>query len=75
LKSKISFIPGIVKTCTFGYDGKGQYKINSIKELEEINLDYNQDYIIEKFINLKKEISVIVTRFITRILEKVKKQK
>ena len=63
LKSKISFIPGIVKTCTFGYDGKGQYKINSIKELEEINLDYNQDYIIEKFINLKKEISVIVTRF------------
>ena len=63
LKSKISFIPGIIKTCTFGYDGKGQYKINSIKELEEINLDYNQDYIIEKFINLKKEISVIVTRF------------
>ena len=42
---------------------KGQYKINSMKELEEINLDYNKEYIIEKFINLKKEISVIVTRF------------
>ena len=58
LKSKISFIPGIIKTCTFGYDGKGQYKINSIKELEEINLDYNQDYIIEKFINLKKKFQL-----------------
>jgi len=34
-----------------------------MKELEEINLDYNKEYIIEKFINLKKEISVIVTRF------------
>jgi len=63
LKSKTNFIPGIIKTCTFGYDGKGQYKVNSLKELEETNLDYNKEYIIEKFINLKKEISVIVTRF------------
>ena len=63
LKSKTNFVPAIIKTSTFGYDGKGQYKINSIKELEEINLDYNKEYIIEKFIKLKKEISVIVTRF------------
>jgi len=63
LKSKTNFVPSIIKTCTFGYDGKGQYKINSIKELQEINLDHNKEYIIEKFINLKKEISVIVTRF------------
>jgi len=63
LKSKTNFIPGIIKTCTLGYDGKGQYKINSLDELGKINLKYNQEYIIEKFINLKKEISVIVTRF------------
>ena len=63
LKSKINFVPGIIKTSTLGYDGKGQYKINSTKELEEIKLDYNKEYIIEKFISLKKEISVIVTRF------------
>ena len=55
LKSKTNFIPGIIKTCTLGYDGKGQYKINSIKELEEINLNYNKEYIIEKFIKLKKK--------------------
>ena len=29
LKSNINLIPGILKTCTLGYDGKGQYKINS----------------------------------------------
>jgi len=63
LKSKTNFVPGIIKTSTFGYDGKGQYKINSVKEFEEINLDYSKEYIIEKFINLKKEISVIVTRY------------
>ena len=63
LKSKTNFVPGIIKTCTLGYDGKGQYKINSLSELDKINLDYSQEYIIEKFINLKKEISVIVTRF------------
>ena len=65
LKSAIDNIglPAILKTATEGYDGKGQYKINSIKELNEINLDYNQDYIIEKFIDLKKEISVVLTRY------------
>ena len=63
LKSKINFIPGILKTCTLGYDGKGQCKINSIEDLEKIKLDFNKEYIIEKFIELKKEISVIITRF------------
>ena len=63
LKSKTNFVPGIIKTCTLGYDGKGQYKISSLDELDKINLDYSQEYIIEKFINLKKEISVIITRF------------
>jgi 5-(carboxyamino)imidazole ribonucleotide synthase len=63
LKSKTNFVPSIIKTCTLGYDGKGQYKINSLSELDKINLDSSQEYIIEKLINLKKEISVIVTRF------------
>ena len=63
LKSKINFIPGIIKTCTLGYDGKGQFKINSTADLEKINLNKDEEYIIEKFIDLKKEISVIITRF------------
>ena len=63
LKSKSDYVPGIIKTCTLGYDGKGQYKINSLDDIEKINLDYSKEYIIEKFVNLKKEISVIITRF------------
>ena len=31
------FLPGILKTTTLGYDGKGQYPINSIEELNSLN--------------------------------------
>ena len=58
-----NLIPGLLKTCTLGYDGKGQYKINSIKNLENENINFNNEYILEKLVKLKKEISVIITRF------------
>lgn len=54
-------IPGILKTTTLGYDGKGQYIISKNNDLNEIQL--NNDYILEKKITLKKEISVIITRY------------
>ena len=57
------FLPGILKTTTLGYDGKGQYPINNIKEIESLKIDYNKEYILEKLVKLKKEISVIITRF------------
>jgi len=63
LKLNLNLIPGILKTCTLGYDGKGQIKIDSIEKLNEIKLDFNKKYILEKKVNLKKEISVIITRF------------
>ncbi len=62
IKINQNLIPGILKTCTLGYDGKGQFKINSLEEINQ-NIDFNKDYILEKIINLKKEISVIITRF------------
>jgi len=63
LKSSQDFIPGILKTCTLGYDGKGQYKINNENELENLKVDFTNHYILEKLVKLKKEISVIITRF------------
>ena len=57
------FLPGILKTTTMGYDGKGQYPIKNIKEIENLNIDFSKEYILEKIVKLKKEISVIVTRF------------
>ena len=58
-----NLLPGILKTCTLGYDGKGQYKINSLNEISNLNIDFNNEYILEKIITLKKEISIIITRF------------
>jgi 5-(carboxyamino)imidazole ribonucleotide synthase len=57
------FLPGILKTTTMGYDGKGQYPIKKIEDLESIDIDFSKGYILEKLVKLKKEISVIVTRF------------
>ena len=50
LKSNIDLLPGMIKTCTMGYDGKGQYKINSSQELENLNLDFKKEFILEKLI-------------------------
>ncbi len=56
-------LPGILKTQTLGYDGKGQFKINNIKDIKKISIDFQKKYILEKFLHLKKELSVIITRF------------
>jgi len=63
LESLGDFLPGILKTATMGYDGKGQYPIKSLNEISELNIDFSKDYILEKLVKLKKEISVIIKRF------------
>jgi len=57
------FLPGILKTNTMGYDGKGQYPINSIKDINSIDINFSKGYVLEKLVKLKKEISVIITRY------------
>jgi len=63
LDSLEDFLPGILKTTTLGYDGKGQHPIQSIDELNLLNIDFSKGYILEKLVKLKKEISIIITRF------------
>ena len=46
-----------------GYDGKGQHPIKKIEDLDNINIDFSKEYILEKLVKLQKEISVILTRF------------
>ncbi|MBD1156883.1 5-(carboxyamino)imidazole ribonucleotide synthase [Pelagibacterales bacterium SAG-MED20] len=66
-KSEVSslqdLLPGLLKTTTLGYDGKGQHLINNVEDLDSINVDFSRGYILEKLVKLKKEISIIVTRF------------
>ena len=57
------FLPGLLKTTTLGYNGKGQYKINLVDDLKNLNIDFTKEYILEKLVKLKKEISVVITRF------------
>ena len=57
------FLPGILKTTTMGYDGKGQYPIKNIEDIYSLNIDFSKGYVLEKLVKLKKEISVIITRF------------
>ena len=56
-------LPGILKTVTLGYDGKGQHPISSLENLDLIDVDFSKGYILEKLVKLKKEISIIITRF------------
>jgi|TARA_B100000780_G_C21037709_1_gene416232 5-(carboxyamino)imidazole ribonucleotide synthase len=57
-----NFLPGILKTTTLGYDGRGQFVINSLKDIKD-SWCFSDDYILEKKVKLKKEISVVITRF------------
>lgn len=64
LKTDLSpYLPGILKTARLGYDGKGQFTVNSAKEVEEAyaQLQY-QPCILEKKLSLSAEISVIAAR-------------
>jgi len=55
--------PSIVKTARFGYDGKGQVKLNSKEDLPLAkNLFEHSQCIVEGFIPFEKEISVIIQR-------------
>lgn len=56
-------MPCVLKTAGFGYDGKGQTKINSNGDIEKAfaNLK-NQDAVLETFVEFAKEVSVVCAR-------------
>ena len=62
IKKNMKLLPGILKTNTLGYDGHGQFILNSLSDVKK-DWRFTVDYILEKRVNLKKEISVIITRY------------
>ena len=53
-------MPSVLKTAGFGYDGKGQCKIASDKDLESAWQELNGTQgVLEQFVNIDKEFSVI----------------
>ena len=58
-----NLLPGILKSNTLGYDGHGQFVLNSLDDVKK-NWCFTTDYILEKRVNLKREISVVITRYL-----------
>jgi 5-(carboxyamino)imidazole ribonucleotide synthase len=55
--------PAVIKTAAFGYDGKGQHKVTTPADVEHIwTAIGHQEAVVEKFITLQSEISVIAAR-------------
>jgi 5-(carboxyamino)imidazole ribonucleotide synthase len=55
--------PVVVKTAAFGYDGKGQRKVATVQELDAAWQSLGGgEVVVEKFITLQAEISVIAAR-------------
>jgi len=55
--------PAVVKTAAFGYDGKGQHKVVTPADVEHIwKAIGHQEAIVEQFVDLQSEISVIAAR-------------
>jgi 5-(carboxyamino)imidazole ribonucleotide synthase len=55
--------PAVVKTAAFGYDGKGQHKLATPADVERVwKAIGHQEAVVERFVNLQAEISVIAAR-------------
>ena len=55
--------PAVVKTAAFGYDGKGQHKVTTPADVEQVwTAIRHQPAIVEKFISLQAEVSIVAAR-------------
>ena len=55
--------PAVIKTAAFGYDGKGQHKVATPADVEHVwTAIGHQAAVVEKFINLQTEISIVAAR-------------
>jgi 5-(carboxyamino)imidazole ribonucleotide synthase len=55
--------PSVLKTAAFGYDGKGQFRINSPDQAPEAWAAIGkQEAVLEAFIEFEREISVVAAR-------------
>ena len=55
--------PIMLKTCRFGYDGKGQWLIRTKEQLTIHPIKFPGEYIAESYVDFEKEISVVCCRF------------
>ena len=54
IESAQDLLPGLLKTTTLGYDGKGQYLIKEIEDLNNISIDFFKKIYFRKISKTKK---------------------
>ncbi|MPY95522.1 MAG: 5-(carboxyamino)imidazole ribonucleotide synthase, partial [Acidimicrobiia bacterium] len=58
--------PAVVKTAAFGYDGKGQWRVERPEDLPTVAADVgSQPLVVEELVELALEVSIIVSRSVT----------
>ncbi|MGQ0733125.1 MAG: 5-(carboxyamino)imidazole ribonucleotide synthase [Acidobacteriota bacterium] len=56
-------LPAILKTAAFGYDGKGQHRLNTIEDAERVwSLIGHQEAVVERVVDFRMELSVVGVR-------------
>lgn len=56
-------VPAVLKTASFGYDGKGQNTIRSLAEAEQVwNSGKGVERVYEAFVDFEREVSVVAAR-------------
>ncbi len=55
----VSYLPAVHKLASGGYDGRGVQLIQSLKEAD---LAFDEPAVLEKMVNIKQEISIIIGR-------------
>ncbi|MBI3943250.1 MAG: 5-(carboxyamino)imidazole ribonucleotide synthase [Chloroflexi bacterium] len=56
-------LPAILKTAGFGYDGKGQYRINTLAGVDAaIQATGSGPWVLESFVHFDRELSVVAAR-------------
>lgn len=61
--SGLNEFPYVIKSCRYGYDGKNQFLVRSVAELQALSLSFPGEYIAERYVRFEKEISVVCACF------------
>jgi 5-(carboxyamino)imidazole ribonucleotide synthase len=56
-------LPAVLKTCSLGYDGKGQWLLRTVEDVEKTRPELpNVPLILEKFVAFTRELSILAVR-------------
>ena len=57
-------LPAVVKAERLGYDGKGQYRIQDLEDLERVSSNHSQgeSFVVEEMVRFRAEVSAVGVR-------------